>query len=219
MISDSPLLVRCAPVFYASCIEPSSERFTCDKPVCLRMKLLSNLVESIEVDTICVSVIFWTPDVDPAAAAKNSVRRRSQAGALAHSRQPSGPDRCSHSREPSGSSVVGIDLYNRIQETIQASSQPLDLHPLVELQVDEELASSSAVVCRSPLRRLKSIPGATKEREIIKGEWNHQLTAADRVIKPGTNELSFGATVSARDALKCAISQMWHSIFGLNDAP
>lgn len=196
MISDSPLLVRCAPVFYASCIEPLSEYFTCDKPVCLKMKLLSNLVESIEVDAICVSVIFWTPDVDPATAVKNPIRRRSQASALVHSRQPSGPDRCTHSREPSGSSVVGIDLYNRIQETIQASSQPLDLHPLVELKVDEELASSSAVVCRSPLRRLKSIPGATKEREIIKDEWNLLLTAANRFIKPGTNEIIISATVS-----------------------
>lgn len=123
-----------------------------------------------------------------------SSRRRSQANISIHTRQRSGSGH--HSREPSGSSIVGIDLYNRIQETIQASAQPLDLHALVEVKADDPAASSSAVVCRSPLRRLKSIPGVTKEKEIVKDEWDLQLSVRNQVLQPGVNEVCVTSTVS-----------------------
>lgn len=191
------MLVRCAPVFYISDIQPTAN--SAGHPSSIKLNLLSNLIEPITVDTVCISVIFWTPVVDAGAnpdrpAQNASSRRRSQSNTLTHSRQRSGSGQ--HSREPSGSSVVGIDLYNRIQETIQASAQPLDLHALVEVQVDDPASSSSAVVCRSPLRRMKSIPGVTKEKEVVRDEWDLQLSAKDLVLQPGVNEVCVSSTVS-----------------------
>lgn len=200
-VSGEPLLIRCAPVFYISDIQPTSSCFTTGQPSSIKLNLLSNLVETITVDTICISVIFWTPVVEagpnpnPNRPPQNlSSRRQSQTNISVHSRRRSGSGQ--HSREPSGSSIVGIDLYNRIQETIQASAQPLDLHALVEAKADDSGAASSAVVCRSPLRRLKSIPGVTKEKEIVKDEWDLQLSAKNQVLQPGANEVCVMSTVS-----------------------
>ena len=204
---DDPLLIRCTPVFYISKVQPVAPMFECGSPSQLRLNILSNLINPILIDSISVSIIFWAPQVSSPSdhmlqrqlshsSHSSQILSRRSSNQSERMRQYSGASQSHHSRQPSGSSIFGIDLYNRIQETIQVSSQSIDLHESIELKQDKKTVTSSGIICRSPLQRLNSIPSMAKEKEVKRNDWNLSLTLHDCLLNPGNNEIVVSTLVS-----------------------
>lgn len=93
--------------------------------------------------------------------------------------------------------------YVRIRETIETTSQHLDLHELIEYRTDphygQTTITTSALICRSPLKILGAPPhGKAKEKDIVKDNGDLSLGTTDVELKPGENEVAIPVKVSTQ---------------------
>ena len=182
------MAVRFQPVFSASSFHPVSLPYTFKQRAVLTVKITSQLVDPVTVDSIAVSLL-------PAPA-----QATDQSEVLTHGvleRQTSRSSDQSMTSTGSAASANILDLYSRVQEVVRLSSQPLDLVEYIELDADRQTVSACGITCQSVLRRSPSTPAPFRERVVTRhGDWDLAFTASNCILQPGDNIVQLSAQAS-----------------------
>ena len=186
---DSPIPVKSHPVFSITSMEPAESSFPLQGDCLVNLTVVNNLPEPIAINSVRVALVN-TEAFDPLNQSHNSTSSTSSFKRK-HSRESSFSTRSRHS---STSSAQEIDIYG--PDTVPPSAAPaeLDMAAQWERTVNQTVLSTS-VVCKTPLKRLKSGDDLWKDKEALKVDYNQAVVCGEIVLQPGENHLVLTGSV------------------------